>query len=70
MRSLLKPGGYLITLVYPIDPPTNKGPPFFVRPAHYVEPLGDGWEKVVDRVPEHSLPSHVGREHLVVWKRL
>lgn len=70
MRRLVKPGGYLITLIFPLDPPQDYGPPFFVRPEHYVEVLGDGWEKVVDKVPEVSSPTHVGREHLVVWKRL
>ncbi|KAF7433264.1 hypothetical protein PC9H_005214 [Pleurotus ostreatus] len=70
MRTLIKPGGYLITLIYPIDPHTPTGPPYFVRPDHYLKPLGEGWAKVVDRIPENSLQSHVGREHLVVWRRL
>ncbi|KAL0949592.1 hypothetical protein HGRIS_009640 [Hohenbuehelia grisea] len=70
IQALIKPGGYLITLVYPIDPPTEKGPPFFVRPEHYIEPLGEGWQKVLDKVPSQSLETHIGRERLVVWKRL
>lgn len=70
MNALVKPGGFLITLIYPIDPPQKDGPPFFVRPEHYLEPLGPSWEKVVDKVPEVSLDSHVGRERLVVWKKL
>lgn len=60
----------MITLVYPLDPQTDMGPPFFVRPEHYLEPLGVGWEKVYDKVPTLSVPSHVGRERMVVWKRL
>ncbi|KAJ8522181.1 hypothetical protein ONZ45_g1234 [Pleurotus djamor] len=70
VRSLIKPGGYLVTIVYPIIPHTTTGPPFFLRPEHYLEPLGDGWEKIVDKVPEASLESHVGQERIVVWKRL
>lgn len=70
MNALVKPGGYLITLVFPLDEETDSGPPWFVRPVHYIAPLGDGWEKVVDRVPASSSPAHVGREHLVVWKKL
>lgn len=70
MASLIKPGGYLITLVYPIDPPVETGPPFFVRPEHYVEVLGSGWEKVLDKIPERSLSHHINRERLVVWKRV
>ncbi|EIN10667.1 S-adenosyl-L-methionine-dependent methyltransferase [Punctularia strigosozonata HHB-11173 SS5] len=70
MRELVKPGGVLITLIFPIDPPQDVGPPFFVRPEHYLEPLGEGWEKVIDEVPEVSSENHVGRERLVVWRRL
>lgn len=70
MSRIVKPGGYLITLIFPLDPPQDYGPPFFVRPEHYVEVLGDGWEKVVDKVPEASLPTHVDRERLVVWKKM
>ncbi|KAK7046729.1 S-adenosyl-L-methionine-dependent methyltransferase [Favolaschia claudopus] len=70
MNNLIKPGGYLITLVFPLDPESDVGPPWFVRPEHYLAPLGDGWEKIVDRVPKCSSETHVGRERLVVWKKL
>ncbi|KAJ7149035.1 Alpha/Beta hydrolase protein [Mycena crocata] len=70
INALIKPGGYLITLVYPLDPETDAGPPWFVRPEHYLAPLREGWEKVVDRIPTVSSPTHVGRERLVVWKKL
>lgn len=32
MCNLVKPGGYLITLIYPIDDPKLEGPPFMVYP--------------------------------------
>lgn len=70
MAELVKPGGYLITLVFPIDPPVDHGPPWYVRPSHYVEILGNGWEKVWDKIPAQSAPSHVDRERMVVWKKL
>ena len=70
MAALVKPGGYLITLVYPIDEFIESGPPYFVRPEHYLEPLGNDFVKVVDKIPEKSSPSHVGRERLVVWRRV
>jgi hypothetical protein len=69
MISLIKPGGFLVTLVYPLDPWTESGPPFYVRPQHYIEVLGEGWEKVLDIVPAVSSETHVGRERLVVWKK-
>ncbi|KAI0683525.1 S-adenosyl-L-methionine-dependent methyltransferase [Earliella scabrosa] len=33
MRKLVKPGGYLITLIYPLLPYREFGPPFYVRPV-------------------------------------
>ncbi|RDB16040.1 putative thiol methyltransferase 2 [Hypsizygus marmoreus] len=69
MASLIRPGGYLITLVFPINPPTELGPPFFVRVEHYEDVLGANFVKVADKVPETSVPTHVGIERIVVWKR-
>ena len=71
MKKLVKRGGYLITLIFPILEHTETGPPFFVRPEHYDEVLGfEGWEKVLDKLPECSLPTHVNKERLVVRRRL
>lgn len=71
MAKLVKPGGFLITLVFPIiDPDTGTGPPFYVRAEHYREVLGDGWEVVVDKIPEVSLETHKGRERMIVRRRL
>ena len=70
MTRLVKPGGYLISLVYPMDPPVESGPPFYVRPDHQVEALGEGWEKLIDEVPKNSLEAHKDRERLLVFKRL
>ncbi|ESK88094.1 methyl chloride transferase [Moniliophthora roreri MCA 2997] len=74
MRALLKPGGYLITLVYPIAPYTETGPPYYVRPEHYVEVMGvenGGWEKVVDKESEAvEERGYKGDERLIVWKRV
>ena len=70
MAELVKPGGYLICLVFPILPYTEFGPPFYVRPEHYDEVLGDGWEKVLDEVPKISMDSHAGKERIVVRRKL
>ncbi|KZT72612.1 S-adenosyl-L-methionine-dependent methyltransferase [Daedalea quercina L-15889] len=71
MSTLVKPGGYLITLLFPIhNNPQDVGPPFWARTESYLEVLGDGWEKVVDEVPKDSLPAHEGIEKLLVWKKL
>ena len=69
MSALLRPGGYLITLIFPLNLPADGGgPPFFVKPEHYVDVLGEGWEKVLDKIPENS--THVGQERLVVYRKL
>jgi hypothetical protein len=70
MNTLVKPGGFLIALIYPINPAREYGPPFYVRLEHYQEALGQNWEKLVEKVPEESIPDHVGYEYLVVWKKL
>ncbi|TFK56081.1 S-adenosyl-L-methionine-dependent methyltransferase [Heliocybe sulcata] len=70
MADLLKPGGYLITLMFPMDQSKDtQGPPHYVEYEHYEEVLGDRWEKVLDEVPKNSMPSHVGRDRLAVWRR-
>jgi hypothetical protein len=70
MASLLKAGGYLITLVYPILPQQDGGPPYYVRVEHYAQVLGENFVKVLDQVPETSDDGHVGKERLVVWRRV
>lgn len=70
MNKLTKQGGYLVTLVYPIVPPHDQGPPFYVQAEHYSDVLGGGWEKMLDYVPESSTESHIGKERMVVWKKL
>jgi hypothetical protein len=70
MNALIKPGGHLITLIFPLEEETDVGPPWFVRPEHYLAPLGPNWEKVVDRIPTTSSKEHVGRERLVVWRKI
>jgi len=71
ITKLVKPGGYLITLIFPIDPPQDHGPPYFVRPNHYEEVLHSAdWEKLFQEVPKHSTEEHKDREVIAVWKRL
>ena len=80
MRALIKPGGYLITLMYPVEttpPPTVlEGPPYHVRFEDYAEVLkeGEAFVRVIDHIPEssnaHDAGRHKGRDRLVVWRRV
>lgn len=68
INALIKPGGYLIALIFPLTA-TADGPPFYVRPEHYDEALGEGWETVIARTPQDSIPGHLGNEYLLVLKK-
>jgi len=70
MSSLVKPGGYLITIVFPMLPYVETGPPYYIRPEHYKELLSPNFVKVLDKIPDKSSPSHEGKERLLVWRRL
>ncbi|QRW05576.1 thiopurine S-methyltransferase [Ceratobasidium sp. AG-Ba] len=72
MTEIVKPGGYLITLMYPIDPERarNDGPPFPVDVEAYTRVLEQSWEKVLDIVPSNSQPTHQGRERLGIWRKV
>lgn len=69
MAELIKPDGFLITLAFPLDAPTELGPPYFVRVEHYEEVLAENFTKVLDKVPEVSSATHGDRERIVLWKR-
>ncbi|KAK2463815.1 hypothetical protein APHAL10511_004120 [Amanita phalloides] len=71
MGALVKQGGYLIAIAFPMEPETNFGPPWYIRPDHYDEPLAGAFKKVLDKVPE-NLPAgwSEGLQHLMVWQRV
>ncbi|KAE9389993.1 S-adenosyl-L-methionine-dependent methyltransferase [Gymnopus androsaceus JB14] len=72
MRALVKPGGYLITLMFPlVSEPFDNGPPFYTDFDSYKEALGDGWEVVLDKIPDDATLAerHKGKDRVVVWKR-
>ncbi|KDR76471.1 hypothetical protein GALMADRAFT_66885 [Galerina marginata CBS 339.88] len=69
MSNLVKPGGYLITIVYPMLPYVETGPPYYIRPEHFEEILSSDFVKVLDKIPEVSSASHEGKERILVWRR-
>eukprot|EP00242_Pyramimonas_sp_CCMP2087_P009158 CAMPEP_0198206694 /NCGR_PEP_ID=MMETSP1445-20131203/10226_1 /TAXON_ID=36898 /ORGANISM="Pyramimonas sp., Strain CCMP2087" /LENGTH=242 /DNA_ID=CAMNT_0043879475 /DNA_START=238 /DNA_END=966 /DNA_ORIENTATION=- len=69
---LIKPGGMLVTLIFPVDPPRDDGPPFCVHPDNYTAVLPpNGFENIyLEKVPEDiSHPKRAGREFLGIWRR-
>ncbi|KIK65933.1 hypothetical protein GYMLUDRAFT_38405 [Collybiopsis luxurians FD-317 M1] len=72
INSLIKPGGYLITLMFPqVSEPYTTGPPFYSNLSSYEEVLGNGWEIVLNEIPDDATlaEAHKGRDRIVVWKR-
>ncbi|KAJ3123909.1 hypothetical protein HK098_001554 [Nowakowskiella sp. JEL0407] len=69
MNSLLKPGGYLICLMYPLvnDDP-NVGPPFPLRREIYSSLLGQTMQFMEER-QVRSIPRRAGVEALSIWKK-
>lgn len=55
MKSIIKPGGLLITLVFPIKEElvdgVEQGPPFGYNPELYKDLLGDDFKCVMDEYP-------------------
>lgn len=70
MGKLVKPGGILITIAYPMRPFNETGPPYYIRPDHYDAPLGEYFDKLLDKVPDKSSPNHEGEERLLIWRRV
>jgi len=74
-HRILRPGGLLVTLIFPVDSEMElKGPPWPVTPELYkdllVEKSGLFTLKSLEKVPdEQSHPGRAGKEYMAVWKR-
>lgn len=74
-HRVLRPGGFLVTLIFPVDSEMEqKGPPWPVTPELYKGLLvgKDGLFKLksLEKVPdEQSHPGRAGKEYMAVWER-
>ncbi|KAI8815363.1 S-adenosyl-L-methionine-dependent methyltransferase [Cladochytrium replicatum] len=73
MLDLLKPGGYLICIMYPLSPKDSvlEGPPFPVWFEAYEDVLSPGFE-LVEQIEVDSHESHErrkGRENMCIWRK-
>lgn len=67
--QLIKKGGKLITLIYPIDGDRPGGPPFSLDPDEVTELLTNvGFKKIHYKVP--TMTDHPQRELMAVWEKL
>lgn len=69
MAALIRPGGRLVGLFFPLDPLDEEGPPFQVRPEAVKEALGAAFDLELEARPEDSIKPRRGREVLMVWRR-
>jgi len=71
-KKLVRPGGYFIGLVFPIDGDRPGGPPFTVGAEEYNKRLTDdgSFERVYWAKPERVARFHENREMIGVWKRV
>ena len=71
MSKLVRPGGHLVTLIYPVMEKEG-GPPFQVK-VEDIEAiiLKNGFHKVhLEPVPkEMSFPDRGGKEFIGIWKK-
>ncbi len=68
---LLKPGGSIIGLWYPLDKKLSEGGPAFGVSEHEIKTLfNDGWKILEEKFPENSVEPRLGREKLIIFKKL
>jgi hypothetical protein len=74
--ELLRPGGELIALIFPVPSPPgqlgpgpHEGPPFPLDPYRVRELLVEDFEEISLAPASHSHPKRAGREWLGCWRR-
>ncbi len=71
VKRILKPGGSLIGLWFPLDKKKNEGgPPFGVSINEIKTLFKRGWEITDERFPETSIEPRMRREKLIIFKKL
>lgn len=66
---IIKSGGVLFTLVYPIHGEREGGPPYSVHPDIYSSLLEKDFELIHRGVPIDQKDTHVGVEEVMIWRR-
>jgi hypothetical protein len=68
LRAALKPGGWLLALLFPVEPKPD-GPPFGIEPREVEGVLGRGMELLRVETPRSSVEARLGRERLAVFRK-
>ncbi len=69
MAALIVPGGVLVTLIFPIVPGMEGGPPFEMSVELVSSLLLDNFELISMEKPHASHPGREGKEMIALWRR-
>lgn len=69
-HRLLKPGGLLFGLFFPLEARNAAGPPHVVRPDELRASLSERFELLHEEWPADSIKPRAGNEILQIWRRL
>jgi SAM-dependent methyltransferase len=70
VRSILKPGGKLIGLWFPLDKKLDEGGPAWGTTLEEVKSIfNSGWSIVKEEFPKHSIEPRKGREKLIIFRK-
>lgn len=69
MAHLIRPGGLLFGLFFPLQQPRPEGPPFEVSVDEIKRSFGEYFELVHEEVPADSIKPRQGNEVLMIWRR-
>lgn len=69
MARLIRPGGLLFGLFFPLRGPDREGPPFQVSVAEIKRSFGECFDLVREELPEESIKPRKGNEVLMIWRR-
>ncbi|GAA5967140.1 hypothetical protein JCM11641_000452 [Rhodosporidiobolus odoratus] len=67
--EIVRPGGLLIALAYPLDGNREGGPPYSVSEEAYDTVLATNFEKIYSRKPGKSSEGRAGRDKMLVYRR-
>ncbi|GAA5835939.1 hypothetical protein JCM9279_002146 [Rhodotorula babjevae] len=68
--EVVRPGGLLVALAFPLDGDREGGPPYSVSEEAYDAALGDSFEKIYSRHPDKMAKEREhGRDKVLVYRR-
>lgn len=71
VKSILKPGGQLIGLWFPLDKGIKEGGPPYATPVDEVKTIfSSNWKIVREEFSIHTIPPRIKREKLIIFEKI